>query len=846
MQLRILDDKTQPEHIIKTMQNDVRFHAVMESMPLAIYVISADANQKCEYMNQTFTDMFGYTIEEIPSVFDWWPKAYPEKEYREFLSQLWHDRIEAAMPIKTAIEPIDAVVTCKDGTEKDIRWGFISHEKLNYAFGLDITKSKKDVHELQRLSKLLEESQQIAELGGWEFDVDTEELFWTDETYRLHETSPDEFNPSVDAGMSFYLPESREIIRAALDEAITNGKDFDLELEILTTKGRKIDVRATCRTTYENGKTQKLTGIFQDITERKLTEEILQESNTRFMASFVDAPIGMAISSPERIIVEVNIAFCEMLGYSIDELIGVHLNEITNPADIQISTDNHDKLINGEIDKYQIEKRYIHKQGQEVWSLLSVSIVRDQDTSPLYLIAQIQDITERKLADKKLSFQASHDALTGLINRHEFERRIERLLSSVNQNKAEHALCYMDLDQFKVVNDTCGHVAGDELLRQLGSVLQEVVRHRDTLARLGGDEFGVLMEHCSFEDAHRVATSIQKAIQDYQFIWEGRSFRVGVSMGLVPITDTTINITELLKDADAACYMAKDSGRNRINVHHSDDAALSQRHGEMQWVNRIQQALDENRFCLYAQAIESLDNATNVHYELLVRMQDEQGQIIPPGAFLPAAERYNLMTQLERWVIENTFKALTENPNFQRQITFISINLSGLSLTNQNFLGFVISQLQDFDIDGLKICFEITETAAIANLSTAIKFISTLKGLGCRFALDDFGSGLSSFGYLKNLPVDYLKIDGMFVKDIVDDPIDHAMVKSINEVGHVMGMQTIAEFVENDEIKGMLREIGVNYAQGYGIHKPQPFDELLNRSDNVTDINKSKDDETKS
>jgi diguanylate cyclase (GGDEF)-like protein/PAS domain S-box-containing protein len=443
---------------------------------------------------------------------------------------------------------------------------------------------------------------------------------------------------------------------------------------------------------------------------------------------------------------------------------------------------------------------------------------------------QLGRVIERKQAEEQLSYQACHDALTGLVNRREFERRTERLLATVKRDKSEHALCFMDLDQFKVVNDTCGHTAGDELLRRLGSLLQETVRHRDTLARLGGDEFGVLMEHCSLDDAHRVVTTLQKTIQDYQLAWEGRNFKVGVSMGLVPITSATTSLTELLKDADAACYMAKDEGRNHIHVHHADDAELSQRQGEMQWVMQLNQALIEDRFCLYAQSIEPIDGSTGEHYELLLRMIDEKGDVIPPGAFLPAAERYNLITQLDSWVIESAFALLAGNPLSLKQISFFSINLSGQSLTKRDFLDFIISELDKSGIQGEKICFEITETAAISNLSTATEFISVLKELGCRFALDDFGSGLSSFGYLKNLPVNYLKIDGMFVKDIVDDPIDRAMVKSINEIGHVMGMQTIAEFVENDEIKGMLREIGVNYAQGYGIGKPMLVDELFGQS----------------
>jgi len=282
--------------------------------------------------------------------------------------------------------------------------------------------------------------------------------------------------------------------------------------------------------------------------------------------------------------------------------------------------------------------------------------------------------------------------------------------------------------------------------------------------------------------------------------------------------------------------MAKDMGRNRIHVYHGEDESLAQRHGEMQWVTRLHKALEDDLFCLYAQPIVPLDSCKDIHYELLIRMKGEKGELIPPGAFLPAAERYNLIAQLDRWVIKRAFTLLIENPRFLEQINFISINLSGQSLTEDNVLDFIITQLDECGIEGNKICFEITETAAISNLSTAMKFISTLKGLGCRFALDDFGSGLSSFGYLKNLTVDYLKIDGMFVKDIINDPIDRAMVKSINEIAQVMGMQTIAEFVENDEIKGMLREIGVNYAQGYGISKPLAFDELLGRSSNITDI----------
>ncbi|MBL1143287.1 MAG: EAL domain-containing protein [Proteobacteria bacterium] len=559
----------------------------------------------------------------------------------------------------------------------------------------------------------------------------------------------------------------------------------------------------------------------------RTTKIKLDECSERFKGSFLDAPIGMALVAPDLNIIEANPSLHKMLGYSVNELTGVNFKNITHEDDLQKCQSYQNKLLSGEMDSYQFEKRYLDKQGRIIWGLLNVSLVR-HNASPFYSIAQIQNITERKQANELLTFQASHDSLTGLVNRREFERRTKRLLSSIQQEPdKQHALCFMDLDQFKIVNDACGHTAGDEMLRQISSILLRVIRYRDTVARLGGDEFGVLMEYCSIDDAHRVATSLQKAIQDYNFSWEGHTFKMGVSIGLVPIIETIPSFNELLKEADAACYMAKDKGRNRIHVYHANDSEIAKRHGEIQWVERLYQALDEDRFCLYAQTIVSLSNDKDMHYELLLRMIDEKGEMILPDAFLPAAERYNLISRIDLWVIEKTFRLLQDNPDFLENVNFLSINLSGPTLTNSNILDFIIEELDSSGISADKLCFEITETAAISNLNNAMKFISILKDLGCRFALDDFGSGLSSFAYLKNLSVDYLKIDGVFVKDIVDDLIDHAMVKSINEIGQTMEMKTIAEFVENDVIKGMLKEIGVDYVQGYGIGKPQPFKDLL-------------------
>ena len=378
-----------------------------------------------------------------------------------------------------------------------------------------------------------------------------------------------------------------------------------------------------------------------------------------------------------------------------------------------------------------------------------------------------------------------------------------------------------------MVNDTCGHTAGDELMRRISAVLQRRLREGDTLARLGGDEFGVLLENCPSEHGGRIAEELRQAVADFPFVWDGRSFSLSVSIGLVNIGTGLFTLTEVLSVADSACYMAKEKGRNRVHVFHREDSELSIRQGEMEWVARIHEALEKGRLCLYAQEIVPTDahEKAGSHFELLVRMLDERGKLIPPMAFIPAAERYNLMPMIDRWVIRTAFSTLASMRDQARgaQIDMCSINLSAASLGDERSLEYVREQFAHFGIPHSAICFEITEHAAIANLSKAAHFIQELKALGCRFSLDDFGRGMSSFAYLKHLPVDFLKIDGGFVKDMLDDPIDRAMVEAINHIGHVMGKRTIAEFVENRRILRVLRDIGVDLAQGFGVAKPRPF-----------------------
>ena len=452
--------------------------------------------------------------------------------------------------------------------------------------------------------------------------------------------------------------------------------------------------------------------------------------------------------------------------------------------------------------------------------------IRDRAGHITGVVLVFHDVSSSRELKQRLTYQAMHDALTKLVNRHEFELRLQQALSNAKTQGGQHALCYFDLDQFKIVNDSCGHMAGDELLRQLAVVLEASVRQTDTLARLGGDEFGLLLMNCTQDDAERITDTLMQSVRDFRFSWQDKIFNVGLSAGLVPVTAESENVAHILGIADAACYIAKESGRNRVHIYRDNDKDIAQRRGEMSWVARINEALDQSLFCLYHQTIVPLDDShPGAHFEILIRMKDKSGKLIAPAEFIPAAERYNLMPAIDRWVIRNTFALLNElyGDNRQKKLSVCTINLSGLSLSDEAFLEFVRRQAELLQATPRAICFEITETAAIANINRAIVFMNRLKELGFSFSLDDFGNGLSSFSYLKSLPIDYLKIDGSFVKNMLNNALDFSIVRAVNQIGHTMGVRTVAEFVENTELLEALRAMGLDYAQGYGISRPQPF-----------------------
>ena len=577
-----------------------------------------------------------------------------------------------------------------------------------------------------------------------------------------------------------------------------------------------------------NDEVGELVDAFNDMIETvEHQNSELTSAKNHYRALYNDNPTMVFNLNADGVIVSVNSFGAKQLDLSSQELQNRSIFDFVHLEDKLAAKMLFDLCIASPHKVHKQELRKVCRDGRIIWVRETVRMINENQKNSFLLVCE--DVTETKMLSEKIVYQASHDALTDLVNRAQFDSVIQTLVKQAHKNQEEHALCYLDLDQFKVVNDTSGHLAGDELLRQLGNILKKQIRKGDMLARLGGDEFGILMNNCSLDEAFHACEKLRNIIRDFQFAWEDRSFSVGVSIGISSINQATGNAVDVLKEADSACYAAKERGRNRVHVFRPDDEDLALRQGEMQWVERIRAGLDENRFVLYGQLIVPIadKNQEGLHFETLVRFLDEKGKVIPPGAFLPAAERYNLATALDKWVISHLFEWLEQHPDCLNRLAVCSVNLSGLSLSDESMLDFITEAFIKYSIPTTKICFEITETAAIGNLNDATQFIQQLRGIGCSFSLDDFGSGLSSFAYLKNLPVDYLKIDGLFVKDILEDKVDLAMVKSINEVGHVMGKKTIAEFVENKEIFDLLNELGVDYAQGYGIAKPVPLSELL-------------------
>lgn len=633
---------------------------------------------------------------------------------------------------------------------------------------------------------------------------------------------------------SFISPEDKYIASANIPSEIkrmTLKLNQKRELTGLRSDDQPFNAEVTI-TEGQMGNIAQYIASIRDITERRKIQDQLYHEKERALVTLQSIADGVITTSYDGKIEYLNPIAEEFTGWSQADAQGEPFEKVFVAR----------KETDGEIIQDILYRPLKYKQSiaesaaYTIYSKNGNSFIVKHTAAPIKnshdevigAVVVFHDITAEQKMQMQLSYQATHDSLTGLMNRSAFEKQVVEHIQLAKSDREEHVLCYLDLDQFKLVNDTCGHVAGDELLRQVSHNLQNRLRRGDFIARLGGDEFGVLLHSCPLEKGITICNDLLETIRSFRFPWEDKVFSVGVSIGVVKIDAGIENLAQVLSWADTACYAAKDMGRNRVHVYEQDDRDLAERQGHMQWVSKIREALDQDRFRLYFQTISPINSNSElpIHYEIFIRMIDENSQIIPPGAFIPAAERYNMMQEIDLWVIRNTFSLMTSIKSLSKNQNMFAINLSGASVGDPSCHSIIKDYFTEYKIDPTNICFEITETAAIANLQYATRFIKDLRAIGCRFSLDDFGSGLSSFGYLKNLKVDFLKIDGSFIRDIVEDSTDEAMVKSINSIGHVMGLKTIAEFVETQEILDKLSAIGVNYAQGYHIDRPRPLEQL--------------------
>ena len=633
----------------------------------------------------------------------------------------------------------------------------------------------------------------------------------------------------VPAGSLYWHPTDRDSYLRRMD---SEGEIRNVESVLRRKDGSMLVVVDNSRVVRDKkGRVSGFEGTIADITERKRAETAVFQAKERAQVTLQSIGDAVITTDSQGRIDYMNPVAESLTGWENREAQNQLIGEVLTVVDESSREPGESPVMRclreGQVLGLAQHTVLVSRRGQEIAIQDSAAPIRDRAGNLIGAVMVFHDISKERRLHRALHYQASHDALTGLINRREFENRLTAAVDSVREDAdCRHALLYLDLDQFKLVNDTCGHPAGDQLLKQITGVLQSRVRGGDTLARLGGDEFGILLQNCSLDQALRVAETMRQAIRDYRFIWQDGVLGVGVSIGIVEITRETPTLANVMSAADVACYAAKDQGRNRVQLYKPDD--VPERHREMHWVSKLTRACDESRFELFYQPIVPIgaDRNEREQFELMLRLRDESGALVAPAEFIPAAERYNVMPSIDRWVVRRALDQFAHRTGSGVRPYTIAVNLSGTSLNDERFLEYLIGELSARDLAAGAMCFEITETAAIANLGNVVYFMRELKARGCHFALDDFGRGLSSFMYLKTLPVDYLKIDGQFIENITRDPVDRSMVEAIGQVGKAMGIHTIAERVESLDVLQELGRLGIGFAQGFYIAAPRSMSEF--------------------
>lgn len=701
----------------------------------------------------------------------------------------------------------------------------------------------------QLLNRLLlsEERYAIAIQGAndglWDWDLNQQEIYFSPRWKLILGYEDEEISSHPDEWLQRVHPDHLQVVMEAITQHLNQKTDhLQVEHRILNKEGDY--VWGLCRGMAvwdDNGKPYRMAGSLTDITQSKYLEQKLFEEKELAMITLQSIGDAVITTDTQGNVESLNPAAEKLTGWGLSEAKGKSIEQIfkivdeesfeplPNPVKLAVQQDQVISLSNHPV---------LLAKGE-------TPIAIDDSTAPIHSsngevmgsVIVFHDVSEARGRARQLSWQANHDSLTGLLNRAAFTQQVEAALLSVKEEGHSHVLCFVDLDHFKVVNDTCGHTAGDELLQQIADILQDTVRKTDAIARLGGDEFAILLQECPLETALRITNSICNTLGKFRFNRQNRAFKIGSSIGLSPIDQTVYSVDEAMNAADAACYEAKRRGRNRVHVYRHEEQGLAKYSDEIQWFTRLSEAIEKERFRLFYQPIAGSTGALDSirHCEVLLRLIDEHDEVVSPAAFIPAAERYSLMPEIDRWVIRHCFEHIHHHihlhqscdcqPDCQSAVSNHSygINLSAASIDDDLFLKFIQDQIIHYKIPAQQICFEITETAAISNLSKAVNFIQQLKQLGCQFALDDFGTGMSSLAYLRTLPVNYLKIDGSFIQDIAHDEVACAMVRAVNQVAHLMGLRTVAEFVSSTELLEKVKTLGVDYMQGYAIAKPLPL-----------------------
>ncbi len=796
------------------------------------------------YLSPRYRKILGYQEQELPGIFTAWEKLIHPEDKSRVLKAI-NDHIEHGTPFRCELR-----LKTKSGEWLWMlgRGEAVRDKKTKVATRM--AGSYTDISDQKATLQALEQEKERAQVT---LQSITDAVFTTDNQGNI-----DYLNPRAELllGMPDQSAEGQHLLEAfKLTDADRNPIEEDVITQVLL-QGRTVKFSKQTLLCNNAGKwltieenaaplldqhqaVRGMVVVFHDVTERMKLWQELQQERERALVTLQSIGDGVVTTDISGNIFYMNPTAEELTGWSCSSAQKRPIEEVINFLD-EFGASSIAKSVEVALTEKQVaadlgQTELLSITGEKHIVEHNIAPLRDNDKNVIGGVIILHNVTDRYKLMQQLSHQATHDSLTQLVNRTGFEQRLREILQSIAEEESvtntQHVICYMDLDQFKIVNDTCGHSAGDELLRQIAEQLQRHVRVGDMLARLGGDEFGLLLENCPLENALGIAEKIRQHIAAFRFSSDGKTFTIGVSIGVAPIDGTPgTTVATVLSTVDQACYIAKSKGRNRIHTFQPGDNESSRWHTEMQWVPHINQALDDDHFMLFAQPIASIGKHEKScsHYEILLRMKAEDGNLIAPGSFLPSAERYGLMPTLDRWVVGKAIEMLAvawkNNPNFT--IDTFGINISGAVLGDNTLLKYVKQALSSYGLPPSLLCFEITETVAIANFTHANRFVNELKDMGCQFALDDFGSGFASFSYLKTLPVDYLKIDGSFVRHLSQSAVDHTMVDAINQLGHVMGLKTIAEFVETRNILESLRILDVDYAQGYYIGKPIPLHDV--------------------